>query len=217
VTWRETWTVLKDAARELIQDDAFTQAAIAFYTALGLAPTVLLCLAVGAFLGEGITDALLAQIELVVRSAEERPDSRALSAIVGIVTMLVSASGIFVQLQSALNRIWEVRVRPDAGYWTWVKARLLALGLLLGGHRPLRGRGDAGQRAAIRLRHPARRPRRARRLGGGCPGWGRRPSGGARASREPTRNAPAVKVDWPFTTDDARVKRKEPSPTIQLQ
>src|SRR5262245_35292572 len=118
MTWRDGWAVLKESVQEFSNDDALSQAAaLAYYTALGLAPTVLLFLAVTAFLGEGTKQAMVGQVrdlvggqgaqgvEMVVESAEKQQTTGTLSAVVGVVTVLFSASGIFAQLQSALNVI----------------------------------------------------------------------------------------------------------------
>lgn len=140
MSWRDVWRVLRESVREFGEDDALSQAAaVAFYTALGLAPTVLLALAVTAVLGEGTKQAMLGQVQsmvggegaqgigMVVESAERQQTSGAFAAVVGVVTVLFSASGIFAQLQTALNRIWDIKPRPDGGYWSWVRSRLLSL------------------------------------------------------------------------------------------
>ncbi|MBY0521814.1 MAG: YihY/virulence factor BrkB family protein [Gemmataceae bacterium] len=141
----EVWRILKEAVKDFSEDDAIDHgAALAFYTALGLAPLVLLCLSISAFFGEGTSQALIEQVrsliggqaaegvDLVVRNAQEKPESGTISAIVGIVTIVFSASGIFAQLQSTLNRIWHVKPKEGvAGYWNWVRSRLLSIGMLL--------------------------------------------------------------------------------------
>lgn len=143
MSMRAVGTVLKKSVSEFNDDDALTQAAaIAFYTALGLAPTLLLFLSVSAFLGEDVQKKLLNEIQslvggrgaeaiaMVVQSASEEPSSGTISAILGIVTVLVSASGIFAQFQTALNTIWEVKADPEASYWSWVRSRILSIGIL---------------------------------------------------------------------------------------
>jgi len=144
MNWRDSWTIVKEAAADFSRDDVLSQAAaLAFYTALGLAPTILLFLAVSAFLGDGTKEKMVTQVEsliggqaaegvqLVVKSAEQKPNAGILSAVVGIATLLFSASGIFAQLQGTLNRIWDVKPRPDAGWWNLVRTRLLSAGLLI--------------------------------------------------------------------------------------
>ena len=58
--------------------------------------------------------------------------SGVLATIVGLVTILFGATGVFVQLQSALNRIWDVEPKPGDGVWGFVRTRLLSFGMVLG-------------------------------------------------------------------------------------
>jgi membrane protein len=51
---------------------------------------------------------------------------------IGIITILVGATGVFVQLQKSFNIIWEVKAQPSkSGIWTLLKARLFSFGLIL--------------------------------------------------------------------------------------
>jgi membrane protein len=70
-------------------------------------------------------------VQLVVESAGEQKSGGVVSMLIGVATMLFSASGIFAQLQGMLNRMWNVRVRSSqAGYVSWLRQRLLSLGML---------------------------------------------------------------------------------------
>jgi membrane protein len=137
--------IARAAAREFVDDDALTlAAAVAFYTALSLAPIVVLLLDASTFLGEGIQARLIAQIasvvgpqasaaiEMIVESAEDRPAQGRLARIVGLTALVFSASGVFAQLQASMNRIWDVRTKPGgAGWWNWIRKRLLSIGMLV--------------------------------------------------------------------------------------
>jgi membrane protein len=146
--FRGAWLVVKEAAYEFINHDVWTQAAgIAFYTALGLAPTVLVFLSIAGFLG-GVGEQSLVNeiralfgkeaaegIELVIENADRGSDEQrtgAVSTAISVVTFLVSASGVFAQLQYALNMVWNVMPRPGAGLRDWLRHRLISLGMVLG-------------------------------------------------------------------------------------
>jgi membrane protein len=129
---------------EFADDDALTlAAAVAFYTALSLSPMVILLLDVSTFLGQSAQRELLAQIhgvvgprasagiEMIVESAEDRPAQGRLARIVGFSVLVFSASGVFAQLQASMNRIWDVRTRPGAGFWNWARKRLVSIGMLV--------------------------------------------------------------------------------------
>src|ERR1017187_3501303 len=67
--WRSVWTVTKEAVQDFGRDDVMTKAAaLAFYSALGLAPTILLVLTVTAWLRPGAEEAGVNQVESMVGS-----------------------------------------------------------------------------------------------------------------------------------------------------
>lgn len=138
------WKVVRKAAEDFVQDDALSQgAALAFYTALSLAPLLVITLAVVGLVGEDAQERILDQavrllgpssreaIQLVLRNVSEDPLEGAVSAFAGIVTLLLSATAVFVQLQRSMNRIWGVQARPGSGLRTWLRARMLSLGMIV--------------------------------------------------------------------------------------
>jgi membrane protein len=125
--------------RELFQDfnrhDAFQLAAsLSYYTLLSFAPLVLVVIAVAAiFFGRSAVEerivtemhSLVGQsgadlMQSVLRNAGDEKHGVALA--VGIATLIAGATTVFVQLQSALNRIWDVESTPRQG--AFVKAIL---------------------------------------------------------------------------------------------
>lgn len=134
----------KRALSDFIDDDAMTLgAALAFYTALAMAPLLLCLVTIAGLAGAQFERELTAKVSAVVGSkaaeavamimdsADSRPDLRSVSGIVGIVTLLVGASGTFAQLQYAMNRIWDVEARPGQGIWGWVRKRFLSAGMVV--------------------------------------------------------------------------------------
>jgi len=51
---------------------------------------------------------------------------------IAIVALILTATGLFIELQSALNRIWGVEAKPGQGIWGFMKIRLLSFGTLVG-------------------------------------------------------------------------------------
>lgn len=145
-TLNTTLKMLRRAVKEFLSDDAIAYAAgVAFYTALSFAPLVLLLITIGGFLGDETQTDLLrffkqqlgeqaAEVtETVVSQARgDRGTGRAAwHWVVSIGVLLFAASGVFAQLQRALNRIWEVHVRPGKGLFGWMRKRLLSMGLVV--------------------------------------------------------------------------------------
>lgn len=136
--------VLKSAVTEFMKDDALTLAAsVAFYTALSLAPLLLLAVwVVGLFYRDVQEQAVARAQETVgpqgaeiVRTILQNVSNRrqgTIAAIVGFATLLFSASGVFAQLQYSLNRIWNVKPRSDAAWWDWFRKRFRTL-VMMGG------------------------------------------------------------------------------------
>jgi membrane protein len=140
--------LLKQTAKEWIEDDApQLGAALAYYTVFSLAPMVLLLLAViGVLFREDpagawsrITEQMSyfldrSAVQMVQQIARQvsTPAKSAIGGIIGIALALFGATGVFGQLQNALNTIWGVKAKPGAGVWGFVRARFLSFALLAG-------------------------------------------------------------------------------------
>ena len=144
--WSEVWTITKETATEWNDDDASRLAAsLAFYTLLSLAPLLIIVvaiagLALGAEAARGQIAAELSGfvgyeaakgIQAVLASAKS-PAGGTIGTIVGGVVLFVGASGVFGELQFALNRIWEVRAKPGRGIMGEVKDRFFSFTMVLG-------------------------------------------------------------------------------------
>jgi membrane protein len=145
MSWRTLWTVVKETASDWIDDDASRLAAsLAFYTLLSLAPLVIIAVAVAGFvLGPEAARGQIADelssvvgrdaargIQAVVASAQS-PTSGLIGTIIGVVTLFVGASGVFGELQFALNSIWEVKAKPGRGVLGEVKDRFFSFSMVL--------------------------------------------------------------------------------------
>lgn len=102
--WRAAWTVAQEVARDFGRDDVMTKAAaLALYSALGVAPLVLLVLAATSWLGRDTEAAIVSEVESMVgaqaakavtevikntKQEQQRNASGAVSAIVGLITVL---------------------------------------------------------------------------------------------------------------------------------
>jgi membrane protein len=137
---------LKQAAADWMEDDAPRLAAsLSFYTALSVAPLLIIAIAVAglAFGEEAARGEILGQlqglvghdsaktVESMVESAA-KPKSGIISTIISVVVLLFGATGVFAELQTSLNHIWEVKPKPGRGIWQVVRQRFLSLGMVLG-------------------------------------------------------------------------------------
>ena len=125
--------------------DPFRQSAVIAYYAIFSLPGlfVLIITIAGYFFGhDTVNDNILAQVgstlgndtaeqikEMLIKVG--RSKSTISGTIVGIATILVGATGVFVELQKTFNTIWEVKVVPQRGILPILKARLFSFGLIL--------------------------------------------------------------------------------------
>ena len=143
---QDGFKLLKDTATEWSEDNVpLLAAALAYYTVFSLAPLLLISIAIaGLFFGEAAARGeIIGQIQgLVGREGAEaiqamiqnanRPGSGGtIATIVGVVVLLFGASGVFGQLQVALNTIWEVKPKPGNGIKSFLQARFLSFAMVL--------------------------------------------------------------------------------------
>jgi membrane protein len=119
-------------------------AALAFYTILSLAPLVILAIAiVGLLFGHSTAQTeLLAQVDSTIgpRGSEtvkglieqaQQPASGAFASIIAVITLLFGASGVFGELRSALNKMWDVKPRSKSGIVATIKQQFFSFGMVL--------------------------------------------------------------------------------------
>jgi membrane protein len=141
----EIRSLLEETGRDWIQDEApRLAAALAYYTLLSLAPLIVVAVAVaGLVFGEeaarGQISAELSAIvgphggeamEAIVTNADQ-PSGGLLGTALGLVVLIFGASGVFSELQSAMNKIWDVPPRANHGIWNTVKDRLFSFAMVM--------------------------------------------------------------------------------------
>ncbi len=71
------------------------------------------------------------QIQEMILFSMKSKDSL-LATILGLATILIGATGVFIQLQKSLNIIWEVEARVyKSGIWKMLRLRLFSFGMIL--------------------------------------------------------------------------------------
>ena len=120
-------------------------AALAFYTLFSLAPLLLIVIAIAGlvFGQEAAEGQIIGQIQSLVgeESAKaiqgmieeaRKPAAGIIATVLAIVMMLLGATGVFAQLQEALNTIWGVEEKPGEGIWKTLRDRFISLMAVLG-------------------------------------------------------------------------------------
>lgn len=135
----QAWGTLDEAFRKWLADDAFTlAAAISYYAVFSIAPLLILTVAVAAlFIGRSGAEAgVLAQLKELTNSKGSHffqavfqgtgKQNSLGSSLVGVGVFLFGASGVFIQLTKALNRIWEVPPAHLSGIAPMIRQRFLS-------------------------------------------------------------------------------------------
>jgi membrane protein len=138
--------LVKESFKEWRKDGALDLgAALAYYTIFSLAPLLLIVIGVAGLVWgrEAVQGQLVGELQglvgpqggeaiqtMIANAGKER--TGVLATIVGVVTILFGATGVFVQLQNALNRVWSVEAKPGAGLWSFLRTRLISFGMMLG-------------------------------------------------------------------------------------
>jgi membrane protein len=141
-------SLLKQTFEEFLEDKApQLGAALAYYTVFSLAPLILVLLAiVGVIFRDdpaGVWNKLTQQmsyfldasaVQLMQNIAEKasQPGKSTIATIIGVGLAVFGASGVFGQLQDALNTIWGVKAKPSAGIWGFLRNRFLSFAMVGG-------------------------------------------------------------------------------------
>jgi membrane protein len=139
--------IVVQAALAWVQHDASTMgAALAFYTVFSVAPILIISIGVLGFVTNAGTlraellpqmqllfgDAGASAVQTLLASATHMGSSR-VATLIGVVTLIIGASSVFVELQNSLDRIWGIPKRSRlSGLWRMARARFLSLGLVFG-------------------------------------------------------------------------------------
>jgi membrane protein len=142
------FSLLKQTFNEWLQDKApQLGAALAYYTVFSLAPLILVLLAIVGVIFRndpaGAWDKITQQMSYfldpsavqVVQSIAQKasqPGKSTIATIIGVALALFGASGVFGQLQDALNTIWGVKAKPGGGIWRFLRSRFLSFAMVGG-------------------------------------------------------------------------------------
>jgi membrane protein len=117
---------------------------IGLLSILSLAPLVVIVIGIASlvFGAEAARHGLLAQVEgLVGPEGAELVGTMishgstltvdVVTGLVGVLTLLFGASGVFEELHESLDKVWEVRNKPGQGFWAMLRERFLSFGMVL--------------------------------------------------------------------------------------
>jgi membrane protein len=138
------WALVKEGFGAFIEDNALSRgAAIAFYSVTAIAPVLFITTTVaGLFLGpEAASSAVRYQLVRVMspQSADmvqfaiihaRRASHTLAGSIIGVLALIFTASGVFTEIEDALNVIWDAP-RNQSYFYQIVRGRLMGLALVI--------------------------------------------------------------------------------------
>src|SRR5262245_19847225 len=138
--------VTRSTLSNFMSDRSFrVAAAMAYYLMMSLAPIILIAVGVieliwgrraaegevfkglATFIGSAAADV----VHNLLGTAGKRKQGT-LAIVIGAVTLVTGATGVFVQFHRALNTVWKVRVKPGRGMWAAIRERLLSNAMVIG-------------------------------------------------------------------------------------
>lgn len=138
------WFLLKETVNEFMSDNAIKfSASLSYYTIFSLPPLLIVIIYLGGiFVGaEAVRGEIFGQIKGLVGNEAamqiqeiiknvKLSDNNSFAAAIGIITLLLGATGVFVEIQDSLNLIWGLKAKPKRGLMVFIKHRLISFSMI---------------------------------------------------------------------------------------
>lgn len=136
--------LLKETFTQFIEDDAIKlSASLSYYTIFSLPPLLIIIISLcGFFFGDDAVkgelfgqinglvgnDAAL-QIQETIKNVK-LSDSNVFATTIGVIVLLIGASGVFAEIQDSINYIWGIKAKPKRGFVKFLKNRLMSFSMI---------------------------------------------------------------------------------------
>lgn len=145
MTIKDYLNLLKEAGNDFMDDEGLKlSAALSYYTIFSLAPMLLIIITLlSIFFGEDairgeifdqirglVGNQAATQLQEILKNAQLSNKS-GVAATIGAVTLLIGATGVFAEIQSSINYIWSIKVKPKKGWLRYLKTRLISFSLIV--------------------------------------------------------------------------------------
>lgn len=144
VTYKDYPEILKETFNAFMDDRGLKlSASLAYYTIFSLAPMLIVLLSVGgifygqdalqgkvfAQLNDFVGNDAAALIQETLQKLQLSGKSN-IAIVTGVITLLIGASGIFIEIQDSINQIWRVKAVPKKGWVKLIINRVLSLSMI---------------------------------------------------------------------------------------
>ncbi len=144
-TSNKVWGIFKGSFSAFIDDKALQKSAsLAYYTVFAMAPLLIMLIFLASFFyGEDAINRKLfyeingmvgnqaaLQIQTIIKQVSLQKDST-FALIVGIGTLFIGATGVFIEMQDSINQIWRVKAKPKKGWKKMLINRVLSFSMII--------------------------------------------------------------------------------------
>lgn len=144
---KSVWMLVKTIVMQWFEDQPFLLASsLSYYTLFSLAPLLIIVIAISGFAFgreaaqqqitgtiQGMMGEQSAQaVKGIIENASSQPRTGIISALIGVIALIVGAAGVVGQLQTSLNMIWGVKSKSGQGLWGFVRQRFISFAMVLG-------------------------------------------------------------------------------------
>ena len=140
-----TWKIFKQSVEEFLNDNCVKlSASLSYYTIFALGPMLVVIISfAGIFLGrDAVEGKLYDQIKLLIGPAAalqvqdiianlQHSNQTVVAAIIGVVLLILGATGVFTEIQGSINYIWSIRAKPKKGWLRFLMNRLISFSLVI--------------------------------------------------------------------------------------
>jgi membrane protein len=138
--------VLRESGSEFVDDNAMKlSASLSYYTVFAIGPLLLVIISlIGVFVDRNeVTDTVSGQLQKllgaqgaeqivnIIDALQKNQDAQKFS-IIGLVSLFISASAVFLEIQDSINYIWSIKAKPKKGWLRLITNRLLSFSLVIG-------------------------------------------------------------------------------------
>ena len=140
------WNLLKSSVTAWIDDKApRLGAALSFYTVFALPPLFMIAIFIASlvFNPEAVRSEMFSEVGGLIgkksaeaiesaMAAQYQSDKGAFASAAAIITLVLTATGMFIELQDALNTIWRVETKPGHSMMGFIRIRLMSFAMIVG-------------------------------------------------------------------------------------
>lgn len=142
---RKFWNVLQQAVTEFLNDHAMKlSAALSYYTIFSIGPMLIVVISLaGIFFGRDAVEGKIfyqinglvgneaaLQIQEIIKNIQNTQLSTS-GFTVGLIILIIGATGVFTEIQDSINFIWSIRAKPKKGFIKLIANRVLSFSLII--------------------------------------------------------------------------------------